>query len=143
MHLNFTSLINAPVARVWAFHERPDAIELLTPGFLAPEVERLKGNGLEAGTELIVTTGIGIRSRWHARHTECVPGRLFVDIQVAGPMRAWRHEHHFESVDGKTRLSDVIECEPPLGWLGAIGARVAMTALFAYRHHMTRRHCEQ
>lgn len=142
VQLEYKSTIAAPVETVFAFHERPDAIQLLTPGWLFPEVERLKGQGLEAGIELVVITGAGLRTRWHARHTDYVRNRLFVDEQVSGPMKYWRHEHHFLREGDSTRLVDHIRCEPHLGPLGAALTRIFIGALFAYRHRVTKRMCE-
>jgi ligand-binding SRPBCC domain-containing protein len=137
-HLEFTSLIQAPVETVFGFHERPDAIQLLTPWWLFPKFERLKGQGLEAGVELVVTTGFV--TRWHARHVAYEKNRLFTDVIVSGPMKQWRHEHRFEPVGGATRLTDSIDFEPkgpaPL-------AKAGLRWLFAYRHQVTRRYCER
>lgn len=139
LHFEYSSLIDAPVERVFAFHERPDAIRLLTPALLFPRVKLLKGRGIEAGVERIMT--MGFNSRWHARHTEYEENRLFVDVQVAGPMKYWRHAHRFAAEDGKTRLTDSIEFEPPLGFVGALFWRATLSLLFAYRHAVTKREC--
>lgn len=48
----------------------------------------------------------GIPLRWTSRITEWEPPRRFVDEQVRGPYRMWRHEHLFEEVDGGTRVRD-------------------------------------
>jgi ligand-binding SRPBCC domain-containing protein len=46
------------------------------------------------------------------------PGH-FVDEQVAGPFRYWRHDHHFEpDGDGGTAMRDVVDFAAPLGPLG-------------------------
>ena len=136
-HFEHASVINATAEAVFAFHERPDAIKLLTPAFLFPQMKRLKGQGLEAGVELIITTGL--ISHWHARHIEYVKNRLFVDEMVSGPMKSWRHEHRFEPMGNQMRLVDTIDYVP-IGptWLAEIGLRL----LFRFRHSVTRHHCE-
>jgi ligand-binding SRPBCC domain-containing protein len=142
LQLEYRSLIAAPVDVVFSFHEREDAISLLTPRLLFPSVERLKGEGLAVGKELVITTGVGVRTRWHARHTDYVRNRLFADEQVSGPMRYWRHEHHFLADASGTLLVDHIRCEPPLGAIGRLLTRLFIGALFAYRHAVTKRMCE-
>ena len=136
-HFEYISVINASAEAVFAFHERPDAINLLTPAFLFPQIKRLIGTGLEAGTELIITTGF--ISHWHARHTTYIKNKLFVDEMVEGPMKSWRHEHRFEALGSRMRLVDSIEYVP-IGpaWLVRTGLRL----LFAFRHNVTRRYCE-
>ncbi|NUP64435.1 MAG: SRPBCC family protein, partial [Nonomuraea sp.] len=44
----------------------------------------------------------------------------FVDEQVAGPFRRWRHEHRFEAAPGATRMTDVVDFSAPAGPLGTI-----------------------
>ena len=53
----------------------------------------------------------------------------FVDEQVRGPFRSWRHEHRFEERAGGTRMTDVVDFAAPLGPLGDV---VAVTVLRAY-----------
>lgn len=139
LHFEFSSVIDAPVERVFAFHERPDAIQLLTPWWLFPKVERLNDLGLQVGSELIVVTTGGF-TKWHARHVGYEKNRLFADVIVSGPMREWRHEHRFEDLDQRTRLIDSINFVPKVlpGWLVLRG----LAWLFQYRHAVTKRFCE-
>ncbi|MFG1944806.1 SRPBCC family protein [Nonomuraea sp. NPDC048826] len=59
------------------------------------------------------------------------PG-FFVDEQVAGPFRRWRHEHRFAADGGGgTVMRDAVEFEAPLGVLGRVAESVAL------RRHMT------
>ncbi len=136
-HFEYSTMINAPVETVFAFHERPDAIKLLTPWWLFPSFKRLRGEGLEAGVEVVVTTA-GI-SRWHARHVAYEKNRLFVDEMVSGPMKSWRHEHHFLRQDAGTLLTDSIDFVP-IGpaWVVLKG----LGLLFRFRHGVTKRYCE-
>ena len=58
----------------------------------------------------------GVRWRMTARVTAFEPPGYFVDEQVSGPFRRWRHEHHFEpDGHGGTVMRDVIEFAAPLG----------------------------
>jgi ligand-binding SRPBCC domain-containing protein len=136
-HFEYSSLIQAPVEAVFGFHERPDAIRLLTPAWMFPRVERLKGAGLEAGVELIVTTGFVMR--WHARHVAYEKNRLFVDEIVRGPMQRWRHEHRFEPRGAGTLLTDSIDYIPKAP---DFLVRAGLRYLFRYRHRVTRKFCE-
>ena len=136
-HFQYSSVIAAPVETVFAFHERPDAIQVLTPWWLFPRFERLCGKGLEAGVEVMVTTA-GF-AKWHARHVAYERNSLFVDEMVSGPMKSWRHEHHFQKQDGGTLLTDSIDFVP-IGpaWLVKWG----LGLLFRFRHAVTRTECD-
>ena len=137
MHFEYSTMVAAPVERVFSFHERPDAIQLLTPWWLFPSIKRIRGKGLEEGVEVVVTT-MGL-SKWHARHVAFERNKLFVDEMVSGPMKSWRHEHRFQQQENGTLLTDSIDFVP-IGppWPVNFGLRM----LFAFRHAVTRRCCE-
>ncbi|MGV9295723.1 SRPBCC family protein [Amycolatopsis sp. NPDC003676] len=81
---------------------------------------------------------LGDTVTWQARHfglrwqmTSLIsvhepPGR-FVDEQVRGPFRRWRHEHRFEpDGNGGTLMRDTVDFAAPLGWLGRTAEAVAL-----------------
>lgn len=147
LRFELTSLINAPVETVWKFHERSDILQILTPPWQPVEIIRREG-GLEVGAISEFRLWIGfIPIRWVARHTECIPYQLFVDQQIEGPMQSWTHRHQFQSENGLTRLTDIIEYE-------LIGSEITESLLhwwvnsrledmFRYRHQVTQQECEQ
>ena len=44
----------------------------------------------------------------------------YIEQQITGPMRAWRHEHLFVVENDRTVVIDRIEFEPPGGLLGLL-----------------------
>jgi hypothetical protein len=54
-------------------------------------------------------------------------GRSFVDVQVKGPYRLWRHTHEFEPADGGTIVRDRVRYALPLGPLGELVAGPLVT----------------
>jgi ligand-binding SRPBCC domain-containing protein len=136
-------LIDAPISAVFRFHERDDALSLLTPAFPKLRVIRRIG-AIEPGAR--VELRIGIFS-WTALHTEYEQDRLFVDEQIQGPFARWVHRHEFEDAGGgKTRLTDRVEYQLPggpltdvlFGWI----VRQGLTSMFNHRHRVTRQVCE-
>ena len=136
-------LINAPVAEVFRFHQREDALSLLTPSF--PPVRMIKPtSGIDIGTRVELRVG---SFRWVALHTAYEKDRLFVDEQIHGPFAKWVHRHEFEPVGAKTRLTDRIAFELPGGslanrlfsWTVSLGLR----NMFAHRHRVTKEVCEK
>ena len=136
-------LIDAPVAEVFRFHERPDALALLTPAFPPVRVINQSG-GIETGARVVLRVGLVIP--WVALHTAYEKDRLFVDEQVRGPFALWIHRHEFEPVDGRTRLTDRVTYQLRGGALlnrtAAPFVRLGLSQMFAYRHAVTRRICE-
>lgn len=135
-------LIDAPVGAVFGFHERPDALALLTPAF--PPVRVIgKTGGIEVGSRVELRVGF---FSWVALHTLYEKNRLFVDEQIQGPFAKWVHRHEFEDVDGKTRLTDRVEYQLPGGPIvNVLFGRMVKSGLnrmFKHRHRVTKQLCE-
>ena len=83
--------------------------------------------------------------RWAAR-IDSVSETDFVDRQVRGPFRTWRHRHAYAPIDaGTTKVTDEVQAQLKRHWLrGIIGALIWMglQLLFAYRGWKTRRALE-
>ena len=141
------SIIRAAPARVFAFHELPDALARLTPPWESSRVVQAAKIS-EVGSEAIVETRILglIPVRWVARHTIYEPPHLFEDVQVKGPFRFWRHRHLIEPHAQGATLRDEIEYEPPFSFIGQLAEPFLitprLTKLFDYRHAATRAWCE-
>ena len=141
------SVIKASPQRVFSFHEMPDAIERLMPPWEDANVIQ-KADMSVVGSRAIIETKIFglIPVRWVAEHTVYDPPCVFEDVQIEGPFSSWVHRHIVEPhADGAT-LRDEIEFRPPLGFLGTIGAPIAvlprLEKLFNFRHEATRAWCE-
>ena len=146
LSFRYSSLINAPVNRVWEFHERPDILTLLTPPWQPVEVLRREGGlGVGAISEFRLWLG-PIPIDWLARHTECEPYQYFVDEQVKGLMQSWVHRHQFQGENGQTRLTDSINYElltgTPLETILGLWVNSRLEEMFRYRHQVTKKECE-
>jgi ligand-binding SRPBCC domain-containing protein len=147
----YSSHISAPVERVFAFHERPDAFALLTPPESGVIILR-RDAGLQVGAETLINLpliplGKGLlRVEWLARHTQYEPPHLFADQQIYGPFTTWKHLHRFTVEGGGTRLTDEITFALPggavLNWFAAPFVRLKLRQMFAFRHRITKKYCE-
>ncbi|HXD30864.1 MAG TPA: SRPBCC family protein [Pyrinomonadaceae bacterium] len=140
------TLIRATPELVFAFHEQPNALELLTP---PREKSRIITHAKisEIGSLTIIEAKVGpFTTRWVARHTAYDPPRMFEDIQLEGPFRRWRHQHLIRQSEDGAILRDEIDYEPPFGFIGRWAAPFMIQArlekLFEFRHDVTRRWCE-
>ena len=135
--------IDAPPAEVFRFHERPDALQLLTPKFPPVRMISRSGDGIAVGTRVELRVVV---FHWVAMHTVYEKDRLFVDEQVQGPFAKWVHRHEFSPEGSGTRLTDLIEYLLPggmlvnalLGW----AVRPGLNDMFKHRHRITRQYCE-
>lgn len=128
MRIEASHRIPFPQAEVVAWHERPGALIRLTPPGLATPDDPAAG-GLESGR--VVGARLGppslpalLRPHWILRHREQEAGFAdggaigdrFVDQQVRGPWRTWRHEHRFLEGPGPaagTLVQDLLDIELP------------------------------
>ncbi|HEU4953687.1 MAG TPA: TIGR01777 family oxidoreductase, partial [Gemmatimonadales bacterium] len=128
-----------PAEEAFAWHERPGALERLTPPWERVTVLERSG-GIREGARTVVSVRVGLyRFRWVAVHREYVEGRKFVDEQVEGPFSRWIHEHRFEPEGpAATRYTDRIELGPAFGAVGAAAARLLarprVERMLTYRH---------
>jgi len=141
------SFIRATPARVFAFHELPDAINRLLPPWEKARIIQAAPN-LQVGSRAIIDTKLFgfFTVRWVAEHTAYDPPRMFEDVQIKGPFHLWRHRHIILPHEAGTLLRDEIEYEPPFGFPGKLFAPALVAPqikrMFEYRHETTRRWCE-
>lgn len=136
-------IVDATVEAVFAFHEREDALQLLSPAFPPVRVVRKQG-GIEPGSRVELRIG---PVRWVALHTAFEKDRFFEDQQIEGPFALWIHRHEFEAVGDSTRLTDRIDFALPGGvWVNRLlgwAVRVGLGPMFRHRHQITRMFCER
>jgi len=138
MHVStFSSqqIIQAPLAEVFRFFSDAANLEHLTPPWLGFEV--LTPAPIEMAPGALIDYRLrwrGVPLRWRTEIEIWEPTYRFVDRQIRGPYRLWRHEHLFEEHRGGTMVEDRIE-------YAAIGGRLAhwlavdrdVETIFAYR----------
>jgi len=142
------TLIQAPAARVFAFHELPDAFARLQPPWEKVEIIQ-PPTSLAVGTRVILRTKVGpFWQRIEAVHVAYEPGVRFADEMVRSPFAYWHHEHVVAKENETSAwLDDQVTYRLPLGALGALvaGAMVEhrLQRMFDYRHEVTQAWCEQ
>jgi ligand-binding SRPBCC domain-containing protein len=130
--------IPRPVEEVFAFFSRAENLQELTPPWLnfriltPPPIEMRQGASI--AYQLRVHC---IRLNWLTEIAVWNPPVEFVDVQVRGPYKLWRHTHHFDPEDGGTRMVDTVEYEVPFGALGRLIQRLQvsrdLSRIFDYR----------
>lgn len=125
------------IDEAWAFFSRPENLEEITPPFLRFQIvsaERELRRGSRIEYRLRVR---GIPMRWISEINEWEPPHRFVDTQLRGPYKLWRHQHIFVAENGGTRITDDVEYALPFGVLGRIAhalmVRRDVEGIFAFR----------
>lgn len=108
---------------VFAFFAAARNLEAITPPWLRFRVVTPEPIAMGPGTLIAYRLRLhGVPVRWLTRIETWQPGVRFVDVQVRGPYRLWRHTHEFapDSRDsGWTIMGDTVRWALPLGLLGA------------------------
>jgi hypothetical protein len=117
-----TQVIARPLEEVFNFFSNARNLELITPrglsfaiGRAPPRVER--GSIVEYSLRLH-----GFPIRWKTLITEYEPMRRFVDVQLRGPYRLWRHVHEFRELGHGVEVVDRVEYLLPHAPFGELAA---------------------
>lgn len=132
--LHTETIVPASLDRTFACFSDARNLEHLTPPWVHFRITTPLPIAMAAGTLIdyrIELYGVGIP--WRTRIDEWEAGVRFVDRQIAGPYRWWRHEHRFEAVDGGTRVIDHVEYAPRAAWLSLWLVRRDVSRIFAFR----------
>jgi len=124
-----------PRDEVFAFFSDAFQLEAITPPLLRFQVLTPPPIVISAGTVIDYRLRVhGIPLRWQSRISVWEPPLRFVDEQVRGPYRCWRHEHTFEESAGGTLCRDVVDYAVVGGrWIEALFVRRDLLRIFAYR----------
>lgn len=141
-----TTLVEAPLAEVWEFHQDVNGLFALTPGWFGVSVESIepRDRPLGAGTEIVFSTapfGVLPGSTWRSRIVDRDRGNehaMFRDETETAVVDRWIHTHDFFAVDRGTVIHDEVEYELR-GPIPDVVMALPLAALFRYRHRRLHR----
>lgn len=140
--LTTESRVPAPIERVFAFFSQAENLERLTPPFLDFRILTPTPVAMRKGTTIDYRISLhGLPLTWRSAITRWDPPHGFVDEQVRGPYRSWKHTHGFAASDAGTLVSDRVEYST---WGGAIVNALFVAPdlrrIFEYRQTALRAH---
>jgi ligand-binding SRPBCC domain-containing protein len=136
--LERSQYIDRPLPETFAFFADAGNLERITPPFLNFQVEGPPAGEIRPGAMIDYRLRLyGVPLKWRTEIETFEPPRRFIDVQVRGPYRLWRHTHEFAAEGRGTRMSDTVEYQMPLGPLGAAAralfVRRTLEKIFDYR----------
>jgi ligand-binding SRPBCC domain-containing protein len=99
-----------PIDEVFPFFADARNLERLTPPFLKFQVITPAPIAMQPGTHIRYKLRLhAIPISWESEITAWDPPHRFIDEQLRGPYRIWKHEHRFSEKNGGTEVSDHVD----------------------------------
>jgi ligand-binding SRPBCC domain-containing protein len=145
--IHLTTFIKAPIDRVFNLCRNSTIFKKALNG---------KNETLTAGaTDILVKPGdtltifakhFGKTRSLTLRITEMENQQKFVEEQVKGDLKSYRHEHHFMQVENGTIVIDLVEMEEPRDAIGSILGKLFLKNYFekilSKRNELVRQYAE-
>lgn len=133
--------VAASLVDVFEFFSDAFNLEAITPPWLNFRVLSEPPIAMRAGTLIDYKLRLhGLPIRWRTRITVWDPPHRFVDEQLRGPYRLWRHEHTFVGDGDETLVRDQVDYRVPGGALvHRLFVARDVRAIFSYRHEVLSR----
>jgi ligand-binding SRPBCC domain-containing protein len=138
--LRFEQFLPITLDEAWSFFSSPANLNVITP----PEMQFKILSEVPATMhkDLIIRYRIQpmmrIGMRWVTRISDVEHGVFFIDEQIKGPYKLWRHEHRFEAKEGGVLMTDILSYDiglGPLGWIaGKVWVDKQVKGIFAFRN---------
>lgn len=107
--LSCAQRVPAAVETVFPFFAAPKNLERLTPSFLQFRIQRPPVLPLKNGSLIDYRLQLhGVPVWWRTRIEDWSPPLRFIDLQVWGPFRRWRHLHEFSTDGVDTLVTDTV-----------------------------------
>lgn len=132
--LRMETVVPAPIDEAFAFFADATNLERLTPPWINFRILSPLPIAMREGATIdyqIVLYGLPIP--WRTQIDAWHPGAGFVDRQIAGPYRWWRHEHFFEVHPQGTRVIDQVEYAPRAAPFSTWLVKRDVGRIFAFR----------
>lgn len=133
-----TTLLRAPLPRVFDFFGAPENLARITPPSTRFRIVTGPARRLREGDRIEYALRVfGLPIRWRSRIDSWRENESFADVQERGPYKSWRHSHFFRETAEGVEMHDRVEYELPFGIVGRMVAgwlvRRELEKIFEYR----------
>ncbi len=136
-------ILNAPIGEVFSFFSKAENLGLMTPNWLKFKILTPTPILIKKGCLIDYRIKIlGIPVKWKTEITCWEPPHRFIDEQLKGPYKIWKHEHQFIEHNNQTKMIDRVNYQVP-GWflsqiIHKFFVRNAVKNIFEFRSNVIR-----
>jgi ligand-binding SRPBCC domain-containing protein len=109
------------VEMAWGFFSDPKNLAVITPPSMRMSISKSSLGAMYEGMQISYRMSplFGIPLNWTAEMKEIKAGKSFIDEQIKGPYKYWRHQHIFTPAEENSVIvEDFLQYAMPLGWAG-------------------------
>lgn len=123
---------------VFDFFSRAENLERITPPWMRFRILTPPPITMKQGATIAYALRVrGIPLRWLTEIERWNPPYEFIDTQIKGPYKIWRHTHRFSEAAGGTLIVDIVDYALPFGLIGRLAHRLQvardLSLIFDYR----------
>lgn len=132
---NSAQWLNRPLDEIFAFFSDARNLQTITPPWLKFEIKTPDPITMKQGTLIDYRLRLhGFPIAWRTKIEVWDPPFRFVDVQLRGPYRVWRHEHIFEEEAGRTHVFDHVQYAVAGGrWVQKLFVERDVARIFQFR----------
>tara|TARA_B100001996_G_C18559265_1_gene553948 strand:+ start:415 stop:894 length:480 start_codon:yes stop_codon:yes gene_type:complete len=140
-HFQFSSVqyLNSDIKSVWEFASSPKNLKQITPDYMLFNITSENQDKMYPGMIISyqVAPILKLKLNWVTEITHVIENNFFVDEQKIGPYALWHHQHLFEVVDKRVKMTDIVTYKPPFGFIGRLANTLfiekQIKSIFEYR----------
>ena len=115
--------VSKEIGLLWDFFRKPTNLNKLTPEDVHFKIKSAKSDDFYEGK--IISYKIKpfklLALNWVTEISQIKEGSYFIDNQISGPYKMWRHEHHFkDNHNGTTEIIDKVKYKVPFYIVGKL-----------------------
>jgi ligand-binding SRPBCC domain-containing protein len=139
-HFKSEQFLPATIGKAWDFFSSPVNLNLITPENMRFTIKTELPEKVFTGLLISyrVSSAPLIYFNWTTKITDVNEPFYFIDDQIRGPYKSWRHEHQFREVPGGVMMTDIVTYKIGKSFFGWIAGKLfvhrKVKEIFAYRH---------